>query len=141
MVANLPLAFRHVALITHNQFARFLGLGLVELFHPVLQTLESLSVIDRIHKHHAGRPLIIRFSDSLKPLLTSGIPNLHFDLDIVDVDGFDFEINPNGGDVGDFVLFVSVAEEDIGFADCRVTDDDNLDKVVVLLLLATFGHL
>ena len=114
----MPLAFRHIALITHNQFARFLGLGLVELFHPVLQTLESLSVIDRIHKHYTGRPLIIRLSDSLEPLLSSGVPNLHLNLDIVDVDGLDFEIDPNGGDVGDFVLFVGVAEEDVGFADC-----------------------
>jgi hypothetical protein len=102
--------------------------------------LESFSIVDGIYKHHSSGTLVISLSDCLESLLASSVPNLHFDLDIVDINGFNFEIYANRGDVGNFVLLIGVAQKNVGFTDSGVADDDYFDEVVVLLLLATFGH-
>ena len=118
MVTHLAIAFRHVAFVPDDQFACFLWLGLVELFHPVLKTLERLPVIDCIHKDDPRSPFVISFSHSLEPLLSSGVPNLHLNLDIINVDCFYFKIHPNGCDVSHFVLFVGVTQKNVGLAHC-----------------------
>jgi hypothetical protein len=71
--------------------------------------LESLPIVDGIHKYHPSGALIISLSHCLESLLTGGVPNLHLDFDIVDINGFDFEIYANRGDVGNFILFIGVA--------------------------------
>ena len=65
---------------------------------------------------------------------------MHLDLDVIDVDGFDFEVDSNGRDMCDFVLLVDIAEQDVGFTDSGITDDDHLDEVVIELLLFSSGH-
>ena len=140
LVTYLSLALWHVTLIAHNQFACLLWLGLVELFHPVFKTLESFPIIDCIYQQDTGSSLIISLGDSLEPFLSSGIPDLHLDLDIIDINGLDFEIYSNCCDMCHLVLFISVTQENVSFADCWIPDDNYLHKVVVFLLLATFGH-
>ena len=102
--------------------------------------MEGLSVIDRIYKHNAGCSFIIRLSHSLEPLLPCCVPNLHLDLDIINIDSLDLKINPNRGNMRNLVLFIRIPQQNIGLADSRVTDDDDFNEVVVFLLLATFGH-
>ena len=42
--------------------------------------------------------------------------------------------------MGHFVLFVDVAEEDVGLADCRVPDYYQFYQVVVFFLISALGH-
>ena len=103
--------------------------------------MESFSVIDRVNEYNSSGSFVISFGDSFESLLTSSVPDLHFDFDTVDVNGFDFEIYSDGGDVSDFVFFICVSEKDVSFSNSGVSDDDNFDKVVVLFLLSSFCHL
>lgn len=140
LVTHLTLAFMHVALVSHDQFACFLWLGLVQLFHPVLKTLECLPIVDRIHKDNPRSSFVISFSHCLESLLSRRVPNLHLDLDIINVDGFYFEIHTDGCDVSHFVFFICVTQKNVGLAHCWVPNDDDLDEVIVFLLLAAFVH-
>ena len=42
--------------------------------------------------------------------------------------------------MGHFVLLVDVAEEDVGLADCCVSDYHQLYQVVVFFLISALGH-
>ncbi len=127
LVTHLTLAFMHVALASHDQFACFLWLGLVQLFHPVLKTLECFSIVDCIHKDNPCSSFVISFSHCLESLLSRCVPNLHLDFDIINVDSFYFEIHTDGCDVSHFVFFVRVSQKNVGLAHCWVPNDDDLD--------------
>ena len=82
--------------------------------------MKSFPVCYRINENNSGSSFIVGFGDGLEPLLAGGVPDLHLDLGAVNVEGFDFEIDPNGGDMGHLIFFIDVAQEDIGLADCSV---------------------
>ena len=65
---------------------------------------------------------------------------MHFDFYSIDVNGFDFKIDPNGGNMSDFVFFVGISQENVGLSYCGVANDDNLDEIIVLFLLSSFSH-
>ena len=111
------------------------------MFHPVLKTLESFSVIDWVYEYDSSSSFVISFGDSFESLLACSIPDLHFDFDAVDIDGFDFEIDTDGGDMSYFILFIGISEKNVSFANSGVSDDDNFDKVVILFLFSSFCHL
>ena len=87
------------------------------MIDPVRYVLKGLVIGDRIHKDDPCGPLVVSLRNGLESFLSSSIPNLHFDVDFIDGDDFDFEINTDGGDVVHFVLIVDVSEKDVGFAD------------------------
>lgn len=103
--------------------------------------MESFSVIDWVYEYDSSSSFVISFGDSFESLLAGSIPDLHFDFDAVDIDGFDFEIDTDGGDMSYFILFIGISEKDVSFANSGVSDDDNFDKVVVLFLFSSFCHL
>jgi len=49
--------------------------------------------------------------------LASSVPDLHFNFDAINVNGFDFEIHTDGGNVGDFIFFICVSEKNVSFSD------------------------
>ncbi len=102
--------------------------------------MESLPVIDRVYKNNPSRPFVVSFRNSFEPLLPGCIPDLHFDFDAIDVNGFDFEVDSNGSDVGYFVLLVGVPEEDVRLAHGRVANDYNLDQIVIFFLFPSLCH-
>ena len=103
--------------------------------------MESFSVIDWVYEYDSSSSFVISFGDSFESLLAGSIPDLHFDFDAVDIDGFDFEIDTDGGDMSYFILFIGISEKDVSFANSGVSDDDDFDKVVVLFLFSSFCHL
>ena len=103
--------------------------------------MESFSVIDWVYEYDSSSSFVISFGDSFESLLACSIPDLHFDFDAVDIDGFDFEIDTDGGDMSYFILFIGISEKNVSFANSGVSDDDNFDKVVILFLFSSFCHL
>lgn len=104
-----------------------LRLILIDLLQPVLQAIKGFSIIDCIDKNNAGCSFVISLCDGFKPLLACSVPYLHFNFDTVNRNCFDFEIDADGCNMGHFVFLINIAEEDISFADCSISDDDYFD--------------
>jgi hypothetical protein len=90
------------------------------LLDPIGDVFEGLLVSDRVHEDNARRSLIVGFCDGFEPLLTSSVPNLHFDVDSIDGKNLNFIVDANSGDVADFVLVVDEAKQDIGFPNSTI---------------------
>ena len=60
---------------------------------------------------------------------------MEFEPFVFDVDGFDVEVDADGGDVGVLEDIFAESGEDVGFADATVADDDEFDHVVEVVLL------
>ncbi len=89
--------------------------------------MKGFLICNRINEDNTSGAFIIGLGDGFKALLSSSIPNLHFDFDAVDVDSFDFEVDAYGGDVGHFIFLIDVTEEYIGFANSSVADNNKFD--------------
>ena len=62
---------------------------------------------------------------------------MHSDSNTFNVDRFDLEVHSNSGDVGRLVLFVDITKKYVGLAHCRVSNDDQLDQIIVFLLVTS----
>lgn len=51
---------------------------------------------------------------------------MHFEAGIAHLDGFDFEINPDGSDVVGLEFVLAEPDEDVGLPNASVSDDDDL---------------
>lgn len=72
----------------------------------------------------------------MKALLTRRVPDLQFDLLSSQLDGFDFEVDADGGDEGVVEGIVGEAEENAGLAHAGVADQQQFEQEVVAFL----GH-
>lgn len=68
---------------------------LLDLVDPRLNVVETDRVGDGVSKYDAMRPLIKRFRDVSKALLTCCIPNVQSDLSLVEFYPLDLEVHPN----------------------------------------------
>jgi len=68
-------------------------------------------------------PLVYSSSQITKPLLTCGVPYLHFDFKSINVESFDFEVDADGGDMGGTVFGTYVSKKQVCFANGGVPDD------------------
>jgi len=64
----------------------------------------------RIDKYDSCGSFIICLGDGFEPFLSSSIPDLHFNFDAINVNGFNFKIYPDSSDMGHLILFVDVSE-------------------------------
>lgn len=62
-------------------------------------------------------------SDGFKFLLACSVPDLQSDSMFSDHDGFDFEVDADGGEMRGHEVIVAEFEEHIGFAYSAVADD------------------
>ena len=62
---------------------------------------------------------------------------MHFDFGFIDLDGFEFEVNADGGDIVILKLVLAKLSEEVGFADSCISDNDNLGEIIVV---GTFDH-
>jgi len=67
-----------------------------------------------------------------KSLLTCGIPYLKFNVFVVHLDGFESEVNSDGGQVVLGELALDELDQDGGFAYAGVSDYDGLVEIVEL---------
>jgi hypothetical protein len=82
----------------------------LDLFHPVLNRLKGLTLIDCVCKDNAHCTAIVSLSDSFEALLSGSVPNLESNLVLTDVNGFDFEINADGGEMGGHEIILGKSE-------------------------------
>lgn len=59
---------------------------------------------------------------------------MELDLFVLDVDDLDFEIHPDGWEMGGLVVLLCESQEQIGLAHSTVAQNDILENVVGLLL-------
>ena len=88
----------------------------LDLLHPILNILETLSLIYRVGKHYPHRPSIVRLRDGFELLLSCSIPNLEADLILADSDSLDLEVNANGGEVRGHEIILAKLEQHVGLA-------------------------
>jgi hypothetical protein len=129
-----------IALVTHDNFTNSLRLWVRDLLEPVFDVLKSFSVSNGVDKCDTSSTLVVCLGDCLESLLSSCVPYLHLDLDVVDIDSFDFEVDSYRGYVCDFVLLVYISQQDVGFTYCGITDDNHFHEVVIRLLLFSSSH-
>ena len=94
------------------------------MLDPVLKVIEGFSLSDRVDQNYPSCSFVVRLCDGFESLLACGVPYLHLDFDSIDIDGLDFKVDANGGDMRHLVLLVDVSEENVSFSDRSVSDDD-----------------
>lgn len=96
-----------------------------DLFDPAADILKGLFVIHPIGEDDATGSLVVGLRDIPKAFLSGGVPDLQSNLGIIDGDGFDLEVDADGGHVA--VLEYSIAElgEEVGLTDSTVPDYDH----------------
>ena len=70
------------------------------------------------------------------PFLSCGVPDLQFDLFSPEFDGFDLEVDSDGGDEGVVEGVVREAEQDARLSHPRIPDQEQFEEEIVALL----GH-
>lgn len=110
------------------------------MLDPVFEIVKRLAISDTIDEDDSSSPFVICLSDGLESFLPCCIPDLHFDFDAIDIDGFDFEVDSDSGDMRHLVLFVDVSEEYVGFANCGIANDDQFHQIVVFLFVSSLCH-
>lgn len=138
---NLPLSLLTVNLVANDDFAHTFRLRLVDLLDPIFEVIKGLPVGDGVDKYYSCCSLVIGFCNGFETLLTSSIPDLHFDFDAIDIDCFDFEVYADGGHMRHLILFIDITQQDVGLTDCSVPDDDQLHQVVILFLISSLSHI
>ena len=92
---------------------------------------ECFSTGNIIHEKCSDGTSVVRPSDGPKVFLSSSIPNLKFNLFILNVDGFCSELDTNSHIMGVSSFIFDELEDYAGFANTRVANDDELIKVMV----------
>jgi hypothetical protein len=127
--------FFEVGLISHQEDGDFRAGVLVDLFHPVFDVGEGGGRVDGVSQYDDQRTLVEGSGKVFELLLASGVPDLQLDLVLLDLEGFDFEVNSDGRGVGGLKTVVAVAQQDIGLAYPAVSDYHCFDHEVAVCLL------
>ena len=104
---------------------------LLHLAHPVLDGTEALSVCDVVGYDDSVSSLIVAASDGFESLLARGVPDLQFDGFPIDIDGSNFEVDSDGGHEIISEDVVGESEEQGRLSDSGVSDQQDLEQVVV----------
>ncbi len=122
----------HVALVANEDARDVVARVLLDLVHPVLDGGEALAVGDVIGHDDAVCALVIAAGDRLEALLAGGVPNLQLDGLAVNLDGADLEVDSDGGHEVVSEDIVCESEQQGGFTDAGVTDEEHLEQVVAI---------
>ena len=128
-----PPTVRQIWLIAH-QYQHCIFLSVLFYFSaPEFADINKTLVISQI-KHHKDclAASIIGTSDSPETFLSRCVPNLKLHILIVDVGGLESKIDADGGEVMVLELIFCKPNEDRGFADSRIANDDCFVQVVEL---------
>ena len=136
---DLPLRIE-ILLGPNDDLVDVLGSVVIDLTHPPLYVFEGAAIDDGKCEDDAGCPLVVGLGDVFELLLSCGVPDLQLELLVVDLDGFDFEVDSDGGDVGLLEVVLAEAHDEVGFADPAVANDDDLGHIVVVDVFLCFFH-
>ena len=103
----------------------------LDLVEPVFNMSEGFFSRYVIDKKGTDSTAVIRPRDRSKILLPSSIPYLQLDVLFLNRNGFGPELNSNRYIMGSASFALYELKDDTGLADAGVTDDDELEQVVV----------
>lgn len=128
-----------VSLVTYQEYD-YIAVGeLLERLQPLRYVLEAVHVCDVVNEEGTHRTSVIRRSDRTISLLPGSVPNLCLDgLPIMRADFLGGELYADCGLRFEVEVTLGVSEEQVRFADPRVTDHYDLEKVVIGLILSSF---
>ena len=113
---NCP-AILKIGLVTHQYLNNSFPSILLDLLKPVLNVIEGGSVSNVEHNNYSIGSLVVGLSDGLETILPSGVPNVKFDLFVIDIDIFDFEVHSDGWKESVMKNVVRKPEQNVGLAD------------------------
>jgi len=125
------LLVSHIALVADEKLVDTLGSVAVNLLQPLLDVVERVHVGNIVDDADTVGAAVVRGCDGTETLLACGVPNLELHCLAIELDGSDFEVNTNGGDVALGVGVICESEQQTRLSDTGVTDEEKLEEVVV----------
>lgn len=125
------LLVRHIALVAYEQLVDAVGGIAVNLLKPLLDVVEGIHVGDIVHDADTVGTTVVRASDGSEAFLASGIPDLELYGLAIEFYRSDFEINTDSGNVRLRIGIVGKPQKKAGLSDTRVSDEEELEEVIV----------
>ena len=129
---DFPGIFLQVAFVSDYYFADIFIRVLFDLFYPVFYVLKWLSVDDWVHQDNSVSPLIICSSNVSESILTSSIPNCHFEFFISHLQDFNFKIDAYCCRMNGSEILFSESEQKNWFSNVWIPHYNKFDDVVVI---------
>lgn len=120
IMGDLPIV--DIRLVSYQHLRNVIRGMHLDLFHPILNILETLSLIYRIGKHNPHRPSVVSLRDGFKLLLPRRIPNLQAYLILTNSDSLDLEVNANGGKMRCHEIILAKLEQHVGLTHSAIAD-------------------
>ena len=83
-----------------------------------------------VYNHDSTSSLVVLLSDGSISLLTGCIPDLEFDFFAVHIDSLRGKLDADGWFIGSVEFVLGVSDENVGFSDTGVSDDDDFEKIL-----------
>ncbi|KAI7506321.1 small GTP-binding protein [Hortaea werneckii] len=144
------LLVRHIALVADKQLVHTLGRVAVNLLQPLLHVVEAVHVGDIVDDADAVGTAVVGRGDRPESFLAGSVPlcspisayvicisvftvsyNLQLYCLAIELDRPDFEVHTNGRNVALGIGVVGEPQQQAGLSDARVTDEEELEEVVV----------
>ena len=106
---------------------------LLSFNHPIFNVDERLSVSDVKDEQKSLGAFVVSSSDGFELFLAGSVPDLELDDTASSFEGSYFEVNANGGKESLIEDVISEPEEERGFADGGVADEEDFEDEVVIL--------
>jgi len=102
-----------------------------DLIEPVFDMRESFFSGDVVNQQGSNGASVVGASNGPEVLLAGSVPDLQLDILILDGNGFGTEFDSNSDVVSGTGLAFDELEDDAGFTNSGVSDDYELEKVVI----------
>ncbi len=129
-VSYSSLFFEIVLVANQENFHVWIAIHL-DLIEPVLDMGKSLFSGDVIHEQGANGTSVVWPGNGPEIFLACSVPDLQFDILILDRYGLGAELNSNGYIMGGAGFSLNKLKNDTGLAHPGVSDDDELEEVMV----------
>lgn len=121
----------HIALVADEKLVDTFGGVAVNLLQPLLDVVERVHIGHIVDDADAVGATVVGRCDGSETLLASSVPDLELHSLAIELDGSDFEVDTNGGDVRLGVSVICETQEQTRLSDTRVTDKQQLEEVIV----------
>jgi hypothetical protein len=120
-----------IALVSNQHTIHILRRILIDLSHPIADVVERVLVGHVVDEQNAHGSSVVGCGNRAESLLSGRIPYLKLHLCIATHDRLDLEVNTDSCDEGGGEGVVRVSKQQTGLAHARVSDQQQLDQVVV----------
>ena len=112
----------------------------LELIEPSADTIESGTAANIVNDESTDGAAVIGRGDGAKPFLAGSIPNLSLNLFAINIHNLSLEFNADGGLGMEIELVSSITRQQIGFTNRRVSDDDDLEEILLTSFIVRRRH-